>query len=44
VLDWNLPCKFEKTEHGEKDLILYYLIYNITLSPSNVYTPLNSNM
>ena len=35
---WFLPCRFEKTEHGAKDMLAYYILYNMTLSPSNMYT------
>ena len=35
---WFLPCRFENTDHGEKDMLAYYILYNMTLAPSNVYT------
>jgi len=40
-----MPCKFE--EDPEKDMWTYFVIYNMTLGPSNLYTaidkPMNKN-
>lgn len=27
-IDWYLPCRFENKEHGEKDMLVYYIFYN----------------
>lgn len=44
-LEWYMPCKFE--EDKERDMWTYYIIYNMTLGPSNLYTamdkPMNKN-
>lgn len=37
-LDWYLPCQFESKEHGDKELLSYFIFYNMTLTPSNIYT------
>lgn len=40
-----MPCKFD--EDDKKDMWAYYIIYNMTLGPSNLYTsidkPMNKN-
>lgn len=41
-LEWNLPCHFEKDK--EKDMFVYYLMYNVSQSANNLYTALNSNL
>ena len=45
TFEWYMPCKFE--EDKEKDMWTYYIIYNMTLGPSNLYTaidkPMNKN-
>jgi hypothetical protein len=45
VIPWHMPCKFE--EDSGKDMWAYYIIYNMTLGPSNLYTsidkPMNKN-
>jgi hypothetical protein len=41
-LDWYMPCKFENNDHGEKDMFVYYMVYNMSNSPSNTYTALNT--
>jgi len=41
-LDWYMPCKFENNDHGEKDMFMYYMVYNMSNSPSNTYTALNT--
>jgi hypothetical protein len=33
-----LPCKFENNLHGTKDMLAYYMLYNFTLAPSNLFT------
>mmetsp|Transcript_24224 Transcript_24224/g.37329 ORF Transcript_24224/g.37329 Transcript_24224/m.37329 type:complete len:324 (+) Transcript_24224:489-1460(+) len=43
-LDWYMPCKFENKDHGEKDMFVYYLVYNVSNSPSNTYTALNQQL
>ena len=31
--NWHMPCKFENDqEEAKKDMILYYLLYNISLT------------
>ena len=31
--NWHMPCKFENDQEDQKkDMILYYLLYNITLT------------
>ena len=41
--DWNLPCNFEHDDHGgKKDMLAYYMIFNMTLAPNNVFTKLDS--
>jgi hypothetical protein len=39
-----LPCKFENKDNENKDLILYYILYNVTLAPSNLYTSMDKPM
>jgi len=39
-----LPCKFENKGNEKKDLILYYILYNMTLAPSNLYTSMDKPM
>jgi hypothetical protein len=39
-----LPCKFENKDNENKDLILYYILYNMTLAPSNLYTSMDKPM
>jgi len=45
VIPWHMPCKFD--EDSKKDMWAYYIIYNMTLGPSNLYTsidkPMNKN-
>ena len=43
-LSWQFPCKFEHSNHGEKDLWVYFMYYNMTLAPSNVYTSIDKPM
>ena len=42
--DWYLPCKFDYDDYGKKDMWVYYMVYNITLAPSSVYTSLDKPM
>ena len=42
--NWYLPCKFENKDNENKDLILYYILYNMTLAPSNLYTSMDKPM
>jgi hypothetical protein len=40
--DWYLPCKFEHDDHGGvKDLLAYYMVFNMTLAPNNLFTKLD---
>ena len=39
-----MPCKFENKDNENKDLILYYILYNMTLAPSNLYTSMDKPM
>lgn len=39
-----MPCNFENKEHGEKDMIAYYMLYNVSHSPSNMYTAIDKPM
>ena len=39
-----MPCKFENKGNEKKDLILYYILYNMTLAPSNLYTSMDKPM
>ena len=45
TFEWYMPCKFEESK--DKDMWTYYIIYNMTLGPSNLYTaidkPMNKN-
>lgn len=41
---WQFPCQFEHNDHGEKDMWVYFMYFNMTLSPSNVYTQLDKPM
>ena len=43
-LQWYMPCKFENKEHGEKDMIAYYMLYNVSHAPSNMYTAIDKPM
>jgi len=39
-----MPCKFDYNKKGEeKDMILYYMLYNATLTESNTLTNLANN-
>ena len=43
--DWYLPCQFDHKEHGGvKDLLAYYMVFNMTLGPNNMFTKLDSVM
>ena len=44
TLSWQFPCKFEHKDHGEKDMWVYFMYYNVTLAPSNVYTSIDKPM
>ena len=33
-----MPCKFEAQDHGEKDMLAYYILYNMTLATQNLFT------
>jgi hypothetical protein len=39
-----MPCKFEHEDHGKKDLLVYYMLYNMTLAPNNLYTSMDKPM
>ena len=42
--EWNMPCKFDYNKKGEeKDMFLYYMLYNATLTESNTLTNLANN-
>jgi hypothetical protein len=41
---WQLPCKFEHDIHGKKDMWVYFMYYNMTLAPSNLYTAIDKPM
>ena len=42
--DWYMPCKFDYNKEGEqKDMFLYYMLYNQTLTESNTLTNLANN-
>ena len=34
-VDWYMPCSFDDKE---KELFAYYILYNMTLGPSNMFT------
>lgn len=37
--DWYMPCKYEYDRDGEKkDMFLYYMLYNATLTEQNTLT------
>ena len=35
-IDWFMPCKFKNDD--KKEMIAYYILYNMTLGPSNMFT------
>ena len=39
-----MPCKFEHDDHGKKDMLVYYMMYNMTLAPNNMYTSVDKPM
>lgn len=41
---WHMPCKFENKDHGEKDMISYYMLYNVSHAPSNMYTSVDKSL
>lgn len=41
---WHMPCKFENKDHGEKDMFVYYMLYNVSHAPSNMYTAVDKPM
>ena len=43
-INWQFPCKFEHNDHGEKDMWVYFMYFNATLAPSNIYTSLDKPM
>lgn len=47
-INWQFPCKFEHNDHGTKDMWVYFMYFNMTLAPSNIYTaidkPMNKDM
>lgn len=32
TFQFEMPCKFEQQDHGEKDMLAYYILYNMTLA------------
>lgn len=40
-LDWSFPCRFEKSD---KDMWVYFMYFNMTLSPNNLYTSIDKPM
>lgn len=36
-----MPCKFDYDDKGAKEVYSYFLIYNYTLGPDNIYTRLD---
>lgn len=37
--DWYMPCKYDNDRPGEKkDMFLYYMLYNVSLTESNTLT------
>lgn len=42
--NWYMPCNFEQKENKDKDMIAYYLLYNVSHSPSNMYTSIDKPM
>lgn len=39
-----MPCNFENKQNGEKDMIAYYMLYNVSHAPSNMYTAIDKPM
>ena len=35
---WQFPCSFENKDHGQKDMWAYFMYYNMSLAPSNIYS------
>ena len=44
LFQWYLPCRFENSDHGKKDMFVYYMLYNFTLAPSNMFTSFDKPM
>jgi len=42
--NWSFPCTFEQKEYGDKDMWVYFMFYNMTLAPSNLYTSIDKPM
>ena len=42
--NWQFPCAFEHDDHGKKDMWVYFMYYNMTLAPSNLYTSIDKPM
>lgn len=42
--EWEMPCKFDHQEKDKKDMYAYFMIYNYTLGPDNLFTRLNRLM
>jgi hypothetical protein len=43
-INWKFPCKFEHEDHGEKDMWVYFMFFNATISPNNMYTSIDKPM
>lgn len=43
-ISWSFPCKFQHQDHGAKDMWVYFMYYNMTLAPSNIYTSIDKPM
>lgn len=36
-----MPCAFQYSDEGKKDMIVYNIIYNYTLAPSNSFNKIS---
>ena len=43
TFEWQMPCRFDQSK-DKKDMYAYYMIYNYTLGPDNMFTRLNRMM
>ena len=39
-----MPCRFDHQEKDKKDMYAYYMVYNYTLGPDNLFTRPNRLM
>ena len=44
TIAWKFPCKFEHNENGQKDMWVYFMYYNMTLGPSNIFSAIDKPM